>query len=72
MVMDISEEDRVKANQELHELYEWERKKTEEAINKLKGEGRFRGGLDGKYEEIDIIREERKRRFNEILKKYRK
>lgn len=72
MGLDISEEERIRANQELQELYDWETEEIKKAVQKLKEEGRFQGGLDGKYEEIDAIREKRNIRLQELFKKYKK
>lgn len=72
MGLDISEEERIRANKELQELCDWETKEIEKVVQKLKDEGRFRGGLDGKYEEIDAIKKERNIRLQELFKKYKK
>lgn len=60
------EEKRRKAEQEYKALCQWEKDETRKAIQKLKDENRFSGGLDGKYEELDRIKDERQRRWKEI------
>lgn len=64
----IREEKRKKAEQKYKELCQWEKDETKKAIQKLKDENRFLGGLDGKYEELDMIKKERQRRWKEIYK----
>lgn len=63
------EEKKRKAEQEYKALCQWEKEETNKAIQKLKDEKRFVGGLDGRYEELEMIKQERKRRWKEIYKK---
>ena len=58
------------AEKEYRELVEQTIKKNDEAIKRIKAEGRHKGGLDGRYEELMAISREHNRKINEIREKY--
>lgn len=58
------------AEKEYRELVEQTIKKNDEALKRIKAEGRHKGGLDGRYEELIAISREHNRKINEIREKY--
>lgn len=67
--MTVSERQRA-FSEEIRGLMEWEEAESEKVIARLKSDGKVLG-LDGYPEEFAYIREERNRRWREILEKYR-
>ena len=59
-----------KFSKELRDLMEWEEQENEKIFARLKSEGKAIG-LDGYPEEFAAIRKERRRRWRELLEKYR-
>ncbi len=59
-----------KFSKELCDLMEWEEQETEKIFARLKSEGKVIG-LDGYPEEFAAIQKERRRRWRELLEKYR-
>lgn len=60
------------ADQEMLNILEWANKEEQKVIEKLRREGRYKGGLDGEYQKLQDIKEERNRRLKEIQEKYSK
>lgn len=58
------------AEKEYKEVTEWVLREEEEVARRLKSENKHIGGLDGQQEEFAYIYAERKKRINEIRKKY--
>lgn len=50
-----------------NELLQWKMEQDEKAIKKIKAEGRWIGGLDGEYPELEEISKEYKQRFEELF-----
>lgn len=63
------EERAEKLSKELRKLMSWEDKENEKVYARLKSEGKILG-LDSCPEEFAYIREERNRRWREIIEKY--
>lgn len=67
----IPEKERKKAEAKFEkwkdELISWRIDQEEKAVQKIKSEGKWRGGLDGSYPEMDEIKTEYQRRFQELL-----
>lgn len=70
MDLDTNEERYKLAYKEIREVYQWDIKESNKIRDKLKKEGKYIGGLDGHYPEIDAIEAEGKRRIKEIIRKY--
>ena len=68
--MVIDEKTAIKVEKEYREVLRWAIKEEEITIAKLKSEGRWQGGLDGKCDELKYINQELKRKIKEIQKKY--
>ena len=58
------------ARKELEEVMQWCIEETKKVIDQLKASGKYRGGLDGHYEELVYISKERNRRIRELQLKY--
>lgn len=63
----MTPEERQEAEARKAEIIEWSIKENEKAIEKIKAEGRWVGGLDGSYPELDEINKEYRRKLNELL-----
>lgn len=50
-----------------NDLLQWKREQDEKTIKKIKEEGRWLGGLDGSYPELNEIAREYKKRFEELI-----
>ena len=58
------------AEKELEEIRQWWIEEEKKAIDQLKASGKYRGGLDGHYEELVRISKEANRRIRELQLKY--
>lgn len=59
------------ANREMSDIFEWAVQEEERIIKKLKEDGKFKGGLDGYYEELEEVKRERDKRLRELKEKYK-
>lgn len=64
----MTAEERQEAETRKAEIIEWSIREKDKAIEKIKAEGRWTGGLDGSYPELDEIDKEYRRKLNELLK----
>lgn len=62
--------DRKMAEEEYRRVTEWVLEEEIKVDSRLKKEGEYAGGLDGRKDEYSYIYEERNRRISEIRKKY--
>lgn len=60
--------ERQKAEQEKSDIIKQSIEDEQKAIEKIKAEGRYKGGLDGNYPELDEISKRTKKRLNDLLK----
>ncbi len=60
-------EERQEAEARKAEIIDWAVKEEEKAIEKIKAEGRWVGGLDGNDPELREINEEYRRKLKELL-----
>lgn len=63
--MTVSE--RQKVEQEKSDIIKWSIEEERKAVEKIKAEGRYNGGLDGYYPELVEISEKTKQKLNELL-----
>lgn len=72
ILRDLSDAEREQVEKERLEIIEWSISEEKKAMEKIKAEGRFRGGLDGKYPELIEISKERNRKYDMLLDKISK
>ena len=66
----LTELEKKEIEDEKKEIIQWAIKNKDKFIEKLKAEGRWRGGLDGIYPELEDIKLQYKKQLQELLKKY--
>lgn len=65
--MTVSE--RQKVEQEKSDIIKWSIEEERKAVEKIKAEGRYKGGLDGYYPELVEISEKTRQKLNELLQR---
>lgn len=58
---------RKEAEQEKADIIKWAIEEEGKAVEKLKAEGRYKGGLDGSYPELDEISKKTQQKMNGLL-----
>lgn len=66
----MSDEDRKRMETERLAILEWSVKEEQKAIENIKKEGRYLGGLDGDYPELTAIYQKTKEKIKGLLEKY--
>lgn len=65
----MTDSEQQKAEKEKSDIIKWSIGEEERAIEKIKSEGRYQGGLDGCYPELVNISKETTQKINELLKR---
>ncbi|MDO4326996.1 MAG: hypothetical protein Q4E24_13350 [bacterium] len=63
----LTDDERKAAEKKRDEIVQWTIEENNKALEKIKKEGRYVGGLDGQYPELKEISEEGKRRMDNFL-----
>lgn len=58
---------RQETEQEKADIIKWAIDEEGKAVEKLKAEGRYKGGLDGNYPELDEISKKTQKKMNDLL-----
>ena len=63
----LTQEEKEEIKERRKEIIQWSIEEEEKAIKKIKAEGRWIGGLDGVYPELQEISKEYKKRLQGLL-----
>lgn len=63
----MTNSERQKAEKEKKDIIDWSIREEGKAIEKIKAEGRYKGGLDGDYPELIEISNKTKQKLNDLL-----
>lgn len=66
----LTDKQRREVERKKNEIIQQTIEKEEKAVEKLKEQGKWMGGLDGVYPELEEISSEHKRQLNELLYEY--
>lgn len=66
----LTNDEKDKIEEERQLIIEWAIQEEEKAMEKIRAEGRFKGGLDGYYPELKEISNEMKKKMRELIEKY--